>query len=61
MSFSACDRVLARLFLLGRGDGVLEVEEHHVRVAVGGLFDHGRVRGGDGQFGTMKPLPPKRV
>jgi hypothetical protein len=24
------DRVLARLHLLGRGHGVLEVEEHHV-------------------------------
>ena len=55
------DRVLARLLLFGGRDRVLEVEKDVIGGAGRGLVDHGRVRGGDGEFRALQALAAERV
>jgi hypothetical protein len=55
------DGVLARLYLFGRRDGVLEVEKDEIRAAVGGFFDHRGVRRGHGEFRSLQALRAQRV
>ena len=43
-------------FLLERGDGVLEVEEHHVGAEARGLAEHLLARAGHGEAGTAREV-----
>ena len=49
------DDVLARPLLVGRRDGVLDVEEDVVGGAVGRLVDHLRVGARNGEFAALQP------
>ena len=47
--------MLAGLLLVGRGDRVLEVEKHAIRVTVEGLPEQRGLRAGDGEFAPLQP------
>jgi hypothetical protein len=51
----------ARLHLVGRGHRILEIEENHVDIGVGGFLDHRGVRARHGQFRTLQSLLFQRV
>src|SRR5437879_7614073 len=51
----ARDHVLAGLLLVGGRDGVLEVEEHVVRIALQRLAEQGGVRAGDRELAALQP------
>ena len=51
----ARDHVLAGLLLVGRGDGILEVEKHAVRLAVERLLEQRRLGAGDGELAPLQP------
>jgi hypothetical protein len=55
------DDVLAGLLLLRRGDRVLEVEEHVVGLAEGGLLDEFGVGARHGELAAVQTGPAQRV
>jgi hypothetical protein len=50
------DNVLARLFLIGRRYGVLEIHEHDIGAERGGLLQHARIAPGDGKLTSMETV-----
>src|SRR5207248_488301 len=53
--------MLAGLLLVGRGDRVLEVEKHAIRVTVEGLPEQRGLRAGDGELAPLQPRPGRLV